>query len=155
MPGLSIREQALVAFAAMLGTIDTIDGLTAARVTRNRAEPAALFPSLNVIDGDETPDHGHSNAATRYAAQLTVEGFVQGTTPALAGSALNALYAAVLAKIGNPSVNTLGGLVVDMTAGAYQSEIGRGENETPEAAFTLTVAFDYWTAAGDPYTAGP
>ncbi len=124
-------------------------------VTRNPADDfdPASFPALGQVDGGHLVAfrvHGQ----TDYTLEATVFLFVaQGVTD---GEALNAVYGEVVAAIW--ADRTLGDLVTDLR------EVSMGQPEpvlededgnlltTPYLVAELSLAMDFATVEGDPYT---
>lgn len=148
----AIREQVLAAFALVFssqtGAGESFNGVT---IERNLDHKVTLFPTLNVVDGDQTPDHDNSGI-TLYTVSPTVEGYVQAASKALLTASVTDLYARVVAAA--TADYTLGGLAIDVREGALATVSDKeGSNFTAE--FTLQFDIDYATKPGDPYTLGP
>jgi hypothetical protein len=142
---IPIREQVLAALAARLAA-----ELPDVAVERNRDSAVTRYPALVIVDGDQTADHSTAGI-TQYTAQAATEGYAQTSTPAGLGPALNDLYGRTLAaSVADP---TLGGIAVDVREGEMTVVVERGEGGKPTAGFSLAIEF--FTAPGGPFTAAP
>lgn len=145
---LSVRERLLAAFFQKMDALRV--SLPALKVERNRADPVTAFPTLVVIDGNQTAQTLETHM-TRYALSVDVEGFVQVSTGL--GSEVNVLLALVQQAALDDL--TLGGLCFDIEEGEATIEIDRNEGRLPMGAFLLPFTIHYYTAEGDPFTPAP
>lgn len=144
-----IREQALAAFEAAL-----IAGLTAIPVERNRSraipEDAAKY--VLVFDGPQIKVSDETGVDV-YRMTVSVEGYIRVKGDALAGPALNELYADVV--VAATADLTLGGIAVDVREGNMPDAYIDPDATLATMAFELEFEIDYMTKQDDPYTLGP
>ena len=151
---LSVRERIMVALLQLLTDLPRVT-----KVARNKAEPftAAELPALNLIDGDQTPDHS-VHGQTLYRMTVTIEGFVAAADSEAAVVELNALYARVAALLSADqrlaTAEVPDGLALSVEEADLVIDLARG-GEEPQAAFGLNVDVQYITAVGKPYVLGP
>lgn len=141
----TIRERIIAALETKYSQISTIAGLI---VERNRDTPVQEFPTLVIIDGQQSPSYDDTGI-TRYDMEVFVEGYVRAASNDL-GTANNALYGAVLKKTMEDI--TLGGLCFDIRERDMLPDINRNEGEKPEAGFSLLLSVSYLTKEGDPFS---
>ena len=144
----TIRERILAAFTTKLENITTVIDLN---VERNRTTEVTKYPTLIVIDGNQSTDNSNTSFTT-YQLQVSVEGYVQDDADKV-GSAVNTLYGetvkAILADI------TLGNLCFDIQEEDMVVDLDRGEGHAPQMAFLLQFSVSYMTKQNDPYTLAP
>jgi hypothetical protein len=148
----SIREQVLQAFQAKLETITGFSGLA---VERNWDSDVVEFPFINIIDGDHDADNEFHDY-TQYRMQVEVEAWhykPDSEDTDNIGTKVNALYAAIVQKA--LSDVTLGNLSVNIKELNRVTDLNRGDGQVPVGACSILFEIEFWTAVGDPYTAGP
>ena len=143
----TIREQILVAVEAL------VTGLPGVTAERNRDTAVTKFPSIIILEaGHDEPTY--LSGLISYVMVIQLEMFATGSTGKAAGSALNALYGDVVVAL--TTDQTLGGLVVDMTEGAFEEiDIGQAAGQGATIAGNLQWITTYWTPVGDPFTVAP
>ncbi len=143
----TIREQILVAVETLVA------GLLGVTAERNRDTAVTKFPSVIVLDGPQE-EPTYLSGLISYLMVFQLEMYAAGATGKAAGSALNALYGAVVVAL--TADPTLGGLVVDMTEGPFEEiEIGQAAGQGATIAGNLQWITTYWTPVGDPFTVAP
>ncbi|WP_165063941.1 hypothetical protein [Paludisphaera rhizosphaerae] len=141
-----VREQILQNLVA------TLAGLAGVRVERDLEAEVQDYPTLNVIEGDQSADSG-THGATDYRMAVTVEGYVQTPGRDTLAAANNDLYARVVRALNDDY--TLGGFAQDVTETAAAFDVDRDGMETPTAYFAVEFEIRYFTRQGDPYAVGP
>ena len=143
----TIREQVLEAVEVLVASVPDVT------VERNRDTAITKFPSIIVLDGPQE-EPTYLSGLISYVMLFQLEMYASGATGKAAGSALNALYGAVVAAL--TADQTLGGLVVDMTEGAFEEiEIGQAAGQGATVAGNLQWITTYWTPVGDPFAVAP
>lgn len=134
----AIREQ-------ILGLVDQRLAPLAEEYERNPSDDPTRFPALAANDGGHRIVETEAGA-TRYALDLTVEGYVEGGTGAQASAALNELYAAVVATM--MTEPPLGGLAETIEEGDLRVATATLASDR-RLGFTLEFTITFPTRRGD------
>lgn len=149
-----IREQMLSALFAALQAGLAADGGPAVTVERNRRPPAQgdALPLVVQLDAEGEEEVETEVGIDRITATLAFEGYVTATDDAAMGPAQNGLEARVVKALtaAEPGISLIQNIRRQGTARSLDRE---GSPIT--AAFSVTLAVEYWTVQGDPFTAAP
>ena len=147
---ISVREQALAGLHAALGGVAAeITGIT---VFRNEDTEIGVFPAINLLDAESTQRVvERAGAATLYAIDVEIEGYVSAATPAATGPALSALYAATWRAA--KSAETKVPAIDEVSEGDMESALIREDGAAPYAMFALSIELRFGALSDDPSTA--
>lgn len=124
-------------------------------VERNRTRATQSFPAVILREGPYTTDEGgeESTGFARYTTTPEIELWVQTTTDAELGPAINLLLGRVVKAV--KADRCLGGLAIDLREISAEVIESHNQNQQPRIARSLSLEIDFWTNETDPHEIGP
>jgi hypothetical protein len=146
-----IIERILQAVQGRLEAITVITGLV---VDRNRRDVVDDERALILQDGDQVHDEEQTIFVQNFRT-IGVEGFVKTNSKAEIGPAINALWAEAVKTLTADANITLGGLAIEISLGAYTSNMVLEDDQRWSGEFRQEFTIHYATKRGDPYSLAP
>jgi len=151
---ISIREQTLTAFEAMLRMVvaENVPGTITLHRARRQPVPDEELPAL-VMHAAPVSSEQESAAVVRNIERITVTALASAETDEDLDRALVDLWAALQRAV--EADPTLGGIAVDINLTDADQGAADGEGIGGRGDVFTAYAVEYWTKPGDPYALAP